>query len=172
MELDNDGSDGCTPFSNANAMVLKPVFPGDSGEGLPYAPENWPNPGDIWKWKVGKRKSTSGFYQDRYLYLPDRLRSAGASKHRPFPSKPPVREYIRKAFPNADVNAFFASFTWRIPWADKIDLHLIKGLVPIILIAMLLQSSIDCVLLFKVSIDLNIGFRPIFCCKLIILGMC
>ncbi|XXG67966.1 hypothetical protein AAC387_Pa06g1182 [Persea americana] len=126
MELDNDGSDGCTPFSNANAMVLKPVFPGDSGEGLPYAPENWPNPGDIWKWKVGKRKSTSGFYQDRYLYLPDRLRSAGASKHRPFPSKPPVREYIRKAFPNADVNAFFASFTWRIPWADKIDLHLIK----------------------------------------------
>ncbi|PNX59496.1 hypothetical protein L195_g059718, partial [Trifolium pratense] len=31
---------------------LPPVLAGQSGKGLPYAPENFPNPGDIWLWKA------------------------------------------------------------------------------------------------------------------------
>lgn len=133
MDLDNDGSDRCTPISSEKRMVLRPVSPGESGEGLPYAPEDWPDPGDKWKWKVGKRNSTSGFYRDRYLYLPDRLQNTLGGKRGAFPSKPPIIEYIQKAFPNTDINAFFASFIWRIPCDDS-GVRLIKGLVTVMLI--------------------------------------
>ncbi|XP_043708396.1 protein OBERON 2-like isoform X2 [Telopea speciosissima] len=100
-----------------NGLHLRPVSAGESGEGLPYAPIDWPNPGDNWTWKVGKRKSVRGFWGDRYLYLPIRLQTS-LRKRRCFASKHSVEQYIRMEFPDKDVNAFFSSFSWKIP-AEK-----------------------------------------------------
>ncbi|XP_030543370.2 protein OBERON 1 isoform X1 [Rhodamnia argentea] len=98
---------------------LRPVSCDLSGEGLPYAPENFPLPGDKWGWKVGKRVAITGHYQDRYLYLPERLRASEklTSKKSCFASKLSVERYIRTKFPDADIDAFFASFIWKIPSA-------------------------------------------------------
>ncbi|KAH0665933.1 hypothetical protein KY285_027139 [Solanum tuberosum] len=41
----------------------------DFGEGLPYAPMDWPNVGDKWGLRTGKRATNSGTFKDRYLYL-------------------------------------------------------------------------------------------------------
>eukprot|EP00257_Ricinus_communis_P015546 XP_015573488.1 uncharacterized protein LOC8280909 isoform X1 [Ricinus communis] len=89
--------------------LLWPVLPGESGEGLPYAPIDWPYPGDIWTWRVGRRFNTSGYFQDRFLYIPKRLGK------QTFASKNAVANYITSNFPGADVDAFFASFAWKIP---------------------------------------------------------
>ncbi|XP_048141458.1 uncharacterized protein LOC115750306 isoform X2 [Rhodamnia argentea] len=94
-------------------LNLYPVEPNCCGEGLPYAPVDWPNAGDTWRWWVGYRTSRSGFYQDRLLCLPKRLRCQG-SKNR-FKSKPSLVHYISSQFPNSDVNEFFASFSWMVP---------------------------------------------------------
>ncbi|XP_038706970.1 uncharacterized protein LOC120002317 [Tripterygium wilfordii] len=70
-----------------NGNFLWPVDPEESGEGLPYAPVDWSNPGDIWGWKVGRRVAPKGrHYLDRYLYLPSHLPS-GEYKKRIFASK-------------------------------------------------------------------------------------
>ncbi|KAJ7980030.1 protein OBERON 1-like [Quillaja saponaria] len=118
METDiPDESTGKTPATQENSPLLSPVSPFESGEDLPYAPENWPNPGDNWVWKVGKRAAVSGHYLDRYLYLPSRLcslRSAN-SRNNLFRSKLSVEKYIQATFPDTDVNAFFSSFSWKIP---------------------------------------------------------
>ncbi|KAK1592481.1 hypothetical protein Q3G72_025646 [Acer saccharum] len=118
MEVDGTNESSETmPKINGNGIHLPEVSPKSSGYGLPYAPINWPNPGDNRRWKVGKRVAIKGHFVDRYLYLPKRLsrdesstveRGAFASKHK-------VESYIREAFPNADINAFFASFSWKIP---------------------------------------------------------
>ncbi|KAM7262944.1 hypothetical protein ACFE04_000627 [Oxalis oulophora] len=102
---------------NLNGIVydLKPVLPGDSGEGLPYAPENWPNPGDNWQWKTGKRASADGFYSDRYLFTPDSFPEGGIRQNKYFLSIRSLRNYMNEHFPNADIDAFFASFSWKIP---------------------------------------------------------
>ncbi|CAN4091319.1 unnamed protein product [Withania somnifera] len=100
-----------TPSTNKNGLHLYPVSATDSGEGLPYAPADWPNPGDKWGWKVGKRIASSGYFLDRYLYLPNRLRG----KQGVFASKLSVEQYIRSEFPSMDINKFFASFSWKIP---------------------------------------------------------
>ncbi|OVA15493.1 hypothetical protein BVC80_9035g7 [Macleaya cordata] len=118
-----DENSGYMGGLNRNDLVLRPVAAGESGEGLPYAPINWPNPGDNWRWKAGNRKTNAGFMQDRYLYPPRRLRKTG-KQH--FASRLSVQEYIKKEFPNADVDAFFASFSWRIPSKDH-DLAKIDG---------------------------------------------
>ena len=35
------------------------------GMGLPYAPENWPQQGDVWGWKTGRRVVANGkHFQD------------------------------------------------------------------------------------------------------------
>nr|GMD87095.1 protein OBERON 1-like isoform X1 [Ipomoea batatas] len=102
-----------TPRKTKDGLHFYPVSPGGSGEGLPYAPEDWPNPGDKWRWKVGKRVKGSGYSKDRYLYLPRRLVKAGQPKS--FQSKFSVEQYVQSAFPGTDVNAFFASFRWNIP---------------------------------------------------------
>ncbi|KAK1287876.1 hypothetical protein QJS10_CPB19g01192 [Acorus calamus] len=94
-----------------------PVGPNASGEGLPYAPENFPNPGDKWGWKVGKRKTRSGYWADRYLSLPASLQKTSA-----FPSKVMVQKYITENFPTADIDSFFASFSWRIPAPDSYEI--------------------------------------------------
>jgi len=119
MEMKNDGSQG----------VAAEVY----GEGLPYAPENWPEEGDIWAWKTGRRVvPKGGHFQDPYLYLPERLyrllkeekeipESGSGSgsktfrKQHIFPSKPAVTKYINTYFPGTDLKSFFDSFSWRIP---------------------------------------------------------
>ncbi|KAM7488582.1 hypothetical protein LguiB_026066 [Lonicera macranthoides] len=97
---------------NENGFHLYPVAQWASGEGLPYAPVDWPNPGDNWIWKVGKRVAMSGYFLDRYLYPPSRL--CEGRKKNAFASKLSVKEYIRTKFPHADVDAFFASFSWKV----------------------------------------------------------
>ncbi|KAL6007215.1 hypothetical protein ACLOJK_032711 [Asimina triloba] len=98
--------------------VAKPVAAAASGTGLPYAPENWPNEGDVWRWKVGSRKAPGGYWLDRYLSPPERLQKAhGRRVH--LASKVSVKEYLVKQFPNADVDAFFDSFSWKVPYATR-----------------------------------------------------
>ena len=117
MEIEvPEETEGSMPGIKENGLTLKPVSPDESGEGLPYAPENWPNPGDSWGWRVGKRVAQTGHYLDRYLYLPKRLRGVnGSGRKVGFASKLSVERYIRTTFPATDVDAFFASFSWKIP---------------------------------------------------------
>lgn len=111
--MDIDGPEGSKASPQENGLNLYPVSANDSGEGLPYAPQDWPNPGDKWGWKVGKRLASSGHFLDRYLYLPGTLHKHGHGKG--FASKLSVEQYVREKFPNADIRALFASFSWRIP---------------------------------------------------------
>lgn len=104
------GSNGAVHQTDGNHS-LKEVLPGESGEGLPYAPVDWPSPGDVWTWRVGRRVG-GGYFHDRFLYPPKRIQMAGK---RNFGSRSSVEKFIRSEFPDADVNAFFASFTWKVP---------------------------------------------------------
>ncbi|GFZ07493.1 CDPK adapter, putative [Actinidia rufa] len=114
MEIDTPAeSNGNTDGVKENQFHLYPVSVSASGEGLPYAPVNWPNPGDKWSWKVGRRIK-HGYFRDRYLYPPIGLRKSARTRHA-FASKLSVEQYIRETFPGADINAFFASFSWKIP---------------------------------------------------------
>lgn len=116
MEIDKE-SNRSTPRERENILNLRPVAPDECGEGLPYAPEDWPNLGDTWTWRVGRRVAITGHYLDRYLYLPIRLchRENTTRKKHGFASKLSVERYIRSVFPNADIGKFFASFSWKIP---------------------------------------------------------
>ncbi|CAI8604256.1 unnamed protein product [Vicia faba] len=110
MELEgNSDNDG----TRVNLSNLAPVAPDQTGEGLPYAPVNFPNPGDIWRWKAGKRISSNGNYRDRWLYLPRRL--AASYRGGGFPSKLAAERYVKESFPHVNIADFFASFTWSIP---------------------------------------------------------
>lgn len=114
MDIDSPEGSKESPYGHeGNGFGLYPVSVNDSGEGLPYAPEDWPNPGDKWRWKVGRRIAVSGYFLDRYMYLPSSLRQAGHRKG--FASRLSLEHYIRAKFPDTDVDAFFASFSWRIP---------------------------------------------------------
>ncbi|KAA8527617.1 hypothetical protein F0562_034988 [Nyssa sinensis] len=115
MEIDiPNESNESTAGVKENGFHLYPVSVHDSGEGLPYAPIDWPLPGDKWSWRVAKRIAASGYFLDRYLYLPSRLQHSTRKKYG-FASKLSVEQYIRTTFPGADVDAFFASFSWKIP---------------------------------------------------------
>nr|AAK69758.1 CDPK adapter protein 1 [Mesembryanthemum crystallinum] len=115
MDVDiADASNGCITEIKENGLLLWPVLPQEQGEGLPYAPVNWPNPGDIWGWRVGRRIAASGYHLDRYLYLPARFQKS-RRKRDGFASKLSVEQYVRARFPGTDVNAFFSSFSWKIP---------------------------------------------------------
>ncbi|KAF9673722.1 hypothetical protein SADUNF_Sadunf10G0053700 [Salix dunnii] len=105
----NKSDDSRTPIDVKNSLRL--VMPGETGAGLPYAPIDWPNPGDNWEWRVGRRVNSSGYFQDRFIYLPKSVHG----KKKMFASKPALESYIRSEFPSADVDAFFSSFTWKIP---------------------------------------------------------
>ncbi|XP_009589248.1 uncharacterized protein [Nicotiana tomentosiformis] len=112
VEIDSPAAcNGDTLSTNKNGLYLYPVSVNASGEGLPYAPADWPNPGDKWAWKVGKRIAAAGYFLDRYLYLPQRLRG----KRNAFASRLSVEQYIRSEFPSVDIKEFFASFSWKIP---------------------------------------------------------
>lgn len=113
MELDNDKNNRDMNETQQNGFHLFPVSAHTSGEGLPYAPVDWPQPGDMWRWKVGNRVAASGYFMDRYLYLPKRLQIK--SKRRTFASKLSVEQYLVCTFPDADAEAFFASFSWKVP---------------------------------------------------------
>ncbi|XP_057783430.1 uncharacterized protein LOC131001164 isoform X2 [Salvia miltiorrhiza] len=114
MDIDSPGESKESSYELVRTgLSLYPVSVHDSGEGLPYAPQDWPNPGDNWRWKVGKRIAVSGYFMDRYLYVPSRFRKMGDRKG--FASRLSLEHYIREKFPGADVDAFFASFSWRIP---------------------------------------------------------
>lgn len=106
-----------TPKLNKSDLILRPVSEDEGGEGLPYAPENWPNPGDNWRWRVGKRVAITGHFLDRYLYPPRCLVVPENTSHRGqlLASKLSVERYIQSVNPNVNVDAFFASFCWKIP---------------------------------------------------------
>ncbi|KAF7851989.1 hypothetical protein BT93_L1683 [Corymbia citriodora subsp. variegata] len=93
--------------------VLYPVKSNRRGEGLPYAPVDWPNPGDTCSWKVGSRTTFSGFYLDKYIYPPKRL--CGNNPNTYFAGKCALERCISSQFPNADVDKFIASFSWKVP---------------------------------------------------------
>ncbi|MQM05374.1 hypothetical protein Taro_038183 [Colocasia esculenta] len=110
------GSNNYEPISIKEPLVPVPVSAGSSGEGLPYAPEDWPSPGDVWGWKVGRRVSSSGYWVDRCLRPPHRfLKDNGLGSKHGFYSRVLVEQFVRKQFPEADVKAFFDSFIWKIP---------------------------------------------------------
>ncbi|KAK9003750.1 hypothetical protein V6N11_018649 [Hibiscus sabdariffa] len=117
MELDSTKENNVSTASRReNGLHLDPVSPDASGLGLPYAPEDWPKKGDIWTWKVGRRVAITGHFLDRYLYPPKRLQKlVDPGRRRGLPSKLSVERYIKMVFPDADINAFFASFCWKIP---------------------------------------------------------
>ncbi|KAH0633565.1 hypothetical protein KY284_036351 [Solanum tuberosum] len=87
----------------------------DSGEGLPYAPVDWPYVGDNWGWRAGKRVTSSSTFRDRYLYLPKHFKDPKCGKKNSFRSKISVKKYLQSEYPDIDVNQFFASFSWMIP---------------------------------------------------------
>ncbi|KAH0641108.1 hypothetical protein KY285_037694 [Solanum tuberosum] len=100
---------------NEIGLQLYPVSEYDSGEGLPYAPVDWPNAGDKWGWRVGKRVTSSGTFIDRYLYLPKHFKAPKGGKKNAFRSKISVKNYLQTEYPGMDINQFFASFSWMIP---------------------------------------------------------
>ncbi|KAK9083822.1 hypothetical protein Scep_030293 [Stephania cephalantha] len=100
-----------------NGILLSPVAGGSAGEGLPYAPVDWPEVGDVWGWKVGKRKTNTGFLMDRYLCLPPRLQASYKTKAY-FASKLSVKQFVEREFPDANVDAFFSLFSWKVPSKD------------------------------------------------------
>jgi hypothetical protein len=114
MTKENNESNCRTPARKEGKFLLRQVPPFNFGEGLPYAPIDWPNPGDNWSWGVGRRIGRGGYYFDRFLYLPRSLRKH-LGRRQGFRSKISVERYIKSKFPAADIDAFFASFTWKVP---------------------------------------------------------
>ena len=89
-----------------------PVPASGSGKGLPYPAEDWPGGYlGLEGWKKSLKKS--GLHQDRHLIAPDSLQER-PGRQLWFGSKLSVERYIRSKFPNANINPFFASFTWDI----------------------------------------------------------
>ncbi|KAI9115094.1 hypothetical protein K1719_014107 [Acacia pycnantha] len=116
METEEGDTNGTAAKTD---LILRPVALAEYGEGLPYAPENWPNPGDIWAWKAGKRIHQSCYFRDRYLYLPARLchtdiPGSTSKRRRTFASKQSLERYVQEYFPDTDLNEFFASFSWKM----------------------------------------------------------
>nr|XP_019071109.1 uncharacterized protein LOC109118711 [Solanum lycopersicum] len=99
---------------NKIELQLYPVSESDFGKGLPYAPVDWPNAGDMWGWRAGKRVASSGTFRDRYLYLPKHFKAPKGGKNS-FRSKISVEKYLQSEYPDMDINQFFASFSWMIP---------------------------------------------------------
>jgi len=121
-------------MASDSLVYLPPMAAEVYGEGLPYAPENWPEEGDVWGWRTGRRVVPNGtHFQDRYLYLPKRLyqllkeeketpepasgsgSSSRARKQHIFASKLGVKGYVIRHYPDTDLKVFFDSFSWKIP---------------------------------------------------------
>ncbi|KAH0665912.1 hypothetical protein KY285_027118 [Solanum tuberosum] len=106
---------GSVSTINEIGLQLYPVSEYDSGEGLPYAPVDWPNVGDKWGWRTGKRATNLGNFKDRYLYLPERFQAPKDGKKNAFRSKTSVKKYLQSEYPGMDIDQFFTSFSWTIP---------------------------------------------------------
>ncbi|XP_014512477.1 uncharacterized protein LOC106771090 [Vigna radiata var. radiata] len=118
--LKNDSAIGNNAYKDVTkdkTSDLQPVPSYSSGVGLPYAPEGWPNAGDVWGWKVKARCSKGGFFTDRFLIPPASLQKG--SRRLEFSSKAAVGRYLQSNFPNMKTEAFFALFTWAIPSAEQ-----------------------------------------------------
>ncbi|CAN4097667.1 unnamed protein product [Withania somnifera] len=106
---------GSTSRINETGLHLYPVSVNEYGEGLPYAPVDWPNAGDKWGWRAGKRATSLGTFKDRYLYLPKRLQVRKDGKRNGFRSRISVKQYLQSEYPSMNITKFFASFSWMIP---------------------------------------------------------
>ncbi|CAN7065081.1 unnamed protein product [Brassica rapa subsp. trilocularis] len=133
MDTDNTTTEQSNREVVPPRLHLRPVRPMESGIGLPYAPENWPKPGDTWRWKVGPRITGKGTFLDRYLYPPKHLPGLSNTetlrKGTAFRSRLSLERYIRLAFPDADVRKFFASFSWAVPSTDVIGMK--RSILPV-----------------------------------------
>ncbi|KAK4382442.1 hypothetical protein Sango_2870900 [Sesamum angolense] len=114
VDVSDSANGGSNWMSKDGSFLRPPVQPGESGEGLPYAPADWPNAGDIWTWKVGNKISASGYYTHRFLIAPKRLQKSPTRKLW-LGSKPSIIRFLQSEFAEADIDTFFASFTWEIP---------------------------------------------------------
>ncbi|KAK6780365.1 hypothetical protein RDI58_022549 [Solanum bulbocastanum] len=65
-------------------LQLYPVSKYDSGEGLLYAPVDWPNVGIKWGWRAGKIVTSSSTFRDKYLYLPKYFKALKGGKKNAF----------------------------------------------------------------------------------------
>ncbi|KAL0348862.1 UNVERIFIED_CONTAM: hypothetical protein Sangu_1114000 [Sesamum angustifolium] len=113
VDVSDSANGGSNWMSKDGSFLRPPVQPGESGEGLPYAPADWSNAGDIWTWKVGNKISVSGYYTHR-LIAPKRLQKSPTRKLW-LGSKPSIIRFLQSEFAEADIDTFFASFTWEIP---------------------------------------------------------
>ncbi|KAL0414520.1 UNVERIFIED_CONTAM: hypothetical protein Sradi_1653700 [Sesamum radiatum] len=114
VDVSDSANGGSNWMSKDGSFLRPPVQRGESGEGLPYAPADWPNAGDVWTWKVGNKISPSGYYTHRFLIAPKRLQKSPTRKIW-LGSKPSIIRFLQSEFPEADIDTFFASFTWEIP---------------------------------------------------------
>jgi len=111
------GSNAYKDVTKEKTFGLQPVSSYTSGEGLPYAPEGWPNAGDIWGWKVAGRRARDGHFTDRSLTPPASLQKGRRKLE--FWSKADIKRYLQLNFPDMTPEAFFALFSWQIPSADQ-----------------------------------------------------
>ncbi|KAL0457193.1 UNVERIFIED_CONTAM: hypothetical protein Slati_1058500 [Sesamum latifolium] len=114
VDVSDSANGGSNCMSKDGSFLRPPVQRGESGEGLPYAPADWPNAGDVWTWKVGNKISPSGYYTHRFLIAPKRLQKSPTRKIW-LGSKPSIIRFLQSEFPEADIDTFLASFTWEIP---------------------------------------------------------
>lgn len=119
--LENDAtieSNAGKDLTKEKTFDFQSVSSFSSCEGLPYAPKGWPNHGDIWGRKVGRRTNKAGYFHDRYLCLSRSLQSS-SRKTRSFQSKLAVKWYIEPDFPNMKIEEFFALFSWKVPTTKR-----------------------------------------------------
>ncbi|KAK7355346.1 hypothetical protein VNO80_14601 [Phaseolus coccineus] len=111
------GSNAYKDVTKDKTFDLQSVSSYSSGEGLPYAPDGWPNAGDVWGWKVAGRRSKGGYFTDRSLIPPASLQKG--TRKLEFRSKADIKRYLHSNFPNMTPEAFFALFSWMIPSAEE-----------------------------------------------------
>ncbi|WVY95985.1 hypothetical protein V8G54_028136 [Vigna mungo] len=110
----NDSAIGNNPYkdvTNDKTSALQRVPSKSSGEGLPYAPEGWPNAGDVWE------RGSKDFHLE--ILPTDSLSPRHDSRILEFSSRKGVIKYLESKFPNMSPKDFFAMFTWLIPSAEQ-----------------------------------------------------
>ncbi|KAK6786926.1 hypothetical protein RDI58_015451 [Solanum bulbocastanum] len=90
---------------NDIGLQVYPVSEYDSGEGLPYSPVDWPNAGDKWGWRAGKKATGLGTYKDKYLHLPKRFQALKDGKKYVFRSKISVKKYLQSEYLDIDFDS-------------------------------------------------------------------
>jgi hypothetical protein len=111
-------SAGPPPLPSPETVPRRSIVEAGKGEGWPYAPQGWPGPDDKWGWRVGKRSNGSGHWIDRYVALPQSL--AKATKTTEFASRKALIQYLKKTFPQINIDDFFKSFQWKVP---SVEMH-------------------------------------------------